>query len=687
MLSLLLGMVLALPVITFAQTTSTDRLAGLTTSVAVKPPVKAVSISNLTLEGEQTVNGVAVVTGDRVLVKSQSNAVENGIYIVDTSEWERSADFDGALDVVDGTLVVANNSTDVYYRVTTNDPITIGSTAITFETVAGAVSASSIGLAIYPRTAAEITAGVTPSAYQYPQWNVLRYGATGDGVADDTAEIQAAIDVCEAAHGGEIFIPIGRYKITATLIYTTTSNDDACIFRGQGSHMKGSVIVNTTNDVEAFFFDGDVTDDTTDRADRIVVEDLRVEHSAATKYAFRVEDAPYLFMNRVKIEANSAGYGCVFLGTTAVTPNSDNFLSAIRDTDCRNFTTVGIRVNSKGHTIELENNKVGGGSAGARDGWFQSEGVNIRGGQWGGSPLGIQWDNQGAGDIEYGMMSDVKIEGVGAGEIGVKLSGSGGTPRDFAGVTLDRLGVNMAAMSGTFVQFDYSRQSRFIHPVVRNPTSGTGILAEWTANSDQCELIVDYEAAQAALTVNASATRATKRVTGEISRSQVANITTYANLTTILQDGVDELPPGFVPVHNGTGWNYWLVTLADDAASSFTLPAVSAALVRSRVTVLSDGGVTFAGVAFVDADSGGAAISAQGVGADFNTTTGALAGTTGTDVKVTLSAHTDGKIYLENRSGASRDFTVLIEPVIFGTDLFEPTNAVNDDFWLLEQAA
>ena len=37
-----------------------------------------------------------------------------------------------------------------------------------------------------------------------------------------------------------------------------------------------------------------------------------------------------------------------------------------------------------------------------------------------------------------------------------------------------------------------------------------------------------------------------------------------------------------------------------------------------------------------------------------------------TDVKVTLSAHTDGKIYLENRSGASRDFTVLLRPVTFG---------------------
>jgi hypothetical protein len=203
-------------------------------------------------------------------------------------------------------------------------------------------------------------------------------------------------------------------------------------------------------------------------------------------------------------------------------------------------------------------------------------------------------------------------------------------------------------------------------PTILSPTGG-GILCEWGEFSSDCRAILDLDAAKAPVTVHASATRAEKIVVGRIPRTSVASITTNANLTTILRDGVDELPAEFVPVHTRGAWNYWLVTLADDAASSFTLPAVTAALVRSMVTVLSDGGVTFAGVAFVDADSGGAAISSQGVGADFNTTTGALAGTTGTDVKVTLSAHTDGKIYLENRSGASRDFTVLLQPVIFGT--------------------
>ncbi len=51
-------------------------------------------------------------------------------------------------------------------------------------------------------------------------FNVKAYGATGDGVADDTAEIQAAIDAVEAAGGGVVFFPHGNYKVSSTLTVT-----------------------------------------------------------------------------------------------------------------------------------------------------------------------------------------------------------------------------------------------------------------------------------------------------------------------------------------------------------------------------------------------------------------------------------------------------------------------------------
>ena len=50
------------------------------------------------------------------------------------------------------------------------------------------------------------------SATSY-DFNVKEYGAKGDGVADDTDAIQAAIDACCNAGGGTVFIPNGIYRL------------------------------------------------------------------------------------------------------------------------------------------------------------------------------------------------------------------------------------------------------------------------------------------------------------------------------------------------------------------------------------------------------------------------------------------------------------------------------------------
>ena len=65
-----------------------------------KQPVLCATTTNITLSGLQAIDGVTVAAGDRVLVKDQTNTVNNGVYVVDTGAWTRDYDFNGAYDIV-----------------------------------------------------------------------------------------------------------------------------------------------------------------------------------------------------------------------------------------------------------------------------------------------------------------------------------------------------------------------------------------------------------------------------------------------------------------------------------------------------------------------------------------------------------------------------------------------------------
>ena len=114
---------------------STDRRFGVNSGAAIKVPVRAATTANITLSGEQTIDGIACVTGDRVLVQNQTIATDNGVYDVDTGTWTRSADIDGSYDVVEGTVIPINEGTTYGVRarrVTNTGTLTPGSTAFSF---------------------------------------------------------------------------------------------------------------------------------------------------------------------------------------------------------------------------------------------------------------------------------------------------------------------------------------------------------------------------------------------------------------------------------------------------------------------------------------------------------------------------------------------------------------------------
>jgi hypothetical protein len=118
---------------------ATDRLSGITGSVAIKAPCVAATSSNITISGLQVIDApfsITVVEGDRILVRLQTNETQNGIYIASTGEWVRSADFNGAKDIVAGTYIRVNKGTHQgLWYINNNDPIIIGTSAITFTKI------------------------------------------------------------------------------------------------------------------------------------------------------------------------------------------------------------------------------------------------------------------------------------------------------------------------------------------------------------------------------------------------------------------------------------------------------------------------------------------------------------------------------------------------------------------------
>lgn len=107
-----------------------------------KEPVRAATTANITLSGAQTIDGVSVVAGDRVLVKNQSAGAANGIYVAAAGAWTRAADFDAASELVGGTVFVSEgaahgNST---WTMTTDGPITVGTTAMVWTQAGGGAS-------------------------------------------------------------------------------------------------------------------------------------------------------------------------------------------------------------------------------------------------------------------------------------------------------------------------------------------------------------------------------------------------------------------------------------------------------------------------------------------------------------------------------------------------------------------
>ena len=71
---------------------------GVSQGLDIKEAVKVATTANITLSGTQTIDGVAVSADERVLVKNQSTATENGLYLCKAGSWARTDDLAAGAD-------------------------------------------------------------------------------------------------------------------------------------------------------------------------------------------------------------------------------------------------------------------------------------------------------------------------------------------------------------------------------------------------------------------------------------------------------------------------------------------------------------------------------------------------------------------------------------------------------------
>lgn len=111
------------------------------TGLDFKQSVRATTAgSNISLSGTQTIDGVSLIAGDRVLVKDQTTATQNGIYVVAAGAWARSADADINAEVTSGLFTFVEEGTlfgNSGWVLSTANPITVGSTSLVFVQFTG----------------------------------------------------------------------------------------------------------------------------------------------------------------------------------------------------------------------------------------------------------------------------------------------------------------------------------------------------------------------------------------------------------------------------------------------------------------------------------------------------------------------------------------------------------------------
>lgn len=172
----------------------------------VKQSVVASTTGNITLSGAQTIDGVSVTAGMRVLVKAQTAPAENGIYVASNTSWSRSSDADTWNDLVSAYTFVEEGSTyaDTGWVCTVNAGGTLGVTAVTWSQFSGAGTyQAGTGLTLTGNTFSITNTAVTAASYGSAS-KTLTATVNAQGQLTALADTDIAITLSQVSDAGTI---------------------------------------------------------------------------------------------------------------------------------------------------------------------------------------------------------------------------------------------------------------------------------------------------------------------------------------------------------------------------------------------------------------------------------------------------------------------------------------------------
>ena len=142
-----------------------DLVAGLKTRIICRAATTGNIDLSADLQNGDTIDGVTLATGDRVLVKDQSTGSQNGLYtVVASGTASRDTQFD-SIEELSGQMVVVNQGTtndNKIFLCTTNNTASLGSDTITFSVITPSNVGTVTSVGIADAGAGEFTVGSTP---------------------------------------------------------------------------------------------------------------------------------------------------------------------------------------------------------------------------------------------------------------------------------------------------------------------------------------------------------------------------------------------------------------------------------------------------------------------------------------------------------------------------------------------